>query len=45
MSLYMDEVGTVYGGFDYYLCFIADSGKEAIEAICQHKPSQEIQEL
>lgn len=36
MTLMMDEDGRVYGGFDDYLCFIANSGEEAIEAICSN---------
>lgn len=36
LTLMMDEAGAVYGGFDDYLCFIANSGEEAIEAICSN---------
>lgn len=36
LTLMMDEAGFVYGGFDDYLCFIANSGEEAIEAICSN---------
>lgn len=42
LLLFMDEEGNVYGGFDDYLCFIADSGHQAIEAICTNQPLREI---
>lgn len=45
MTLYMTNTGEVYGGFDDFLCFIAESGKAAIEVICQGLPIQEIPEL
>jgi hypothetical protein len=44
LLLFMSEAGKVYGGYDDYLCFIADSGEEAIEALCQNRPVQEIPE-
>ncbi|RYU81011.1 SUKH-3 domain-containing protein [Hymenobacter persicinus] len=44
LLLFMSDAGKVYGGYDDYLCFIADSGVEAIEALCQNSPVQEIPE-
>jgi len=43
LTLFMDDLGAVYGGFDDFLCFIANSGEEAIEAICLKKSFKEIQ--
>ncbi|MCA8832464.1 SUKH-3 domain-containing protein [Hymenobacter pini] len=45
MSLYMDEEGKVYGGFDDFLCLIAENGEGAIETICQRMPTREIPSL
>ncbi|TGE09482.1 SUKH-3 domain-containing protein [Hymenobacter fodinae] len=45
MSLYMDEEGKVYGGFDDFLCLIAENGEAAIETICQRMPMREIPDL
>ncbi|WP_210522022.1 SUKH-3 domain-containing protein [Hymenobacter terricola] len=42
LLLFMDEEGNVYGGFDDFLCFIADSGHNALEAICTNQPAREI---
>ncbi|SEO76907.1 SUKH-3 immunity protein [Mucilaginibacter gossypiicola] len=42
LTLMMDEDGAVYGGYDDFLCFIANSGREAIEAICLRLNSKEI---
>ncbi|HEY9805401.1 MAG TPA: SUKH-3 domain-containing protein [Candidatus Obscuribacterales bacterium] len=44
LLLFMDEAGRVYGGYDDFLCFIGNSGPEAIEAICSNHRSQEIPE-
>ncbi|PJJ52908.1 SUKH-3 domain-containing protein [Hymenobacter chitinivorans] len=45
LLLFMSDTGKVYGGYDDILCFIASSGEEAIEAICQCKPTQDIPDL
>ena len=47
MLLFMDEAGRVYGGFDDFLCFIGNSGAEAIEVICSNQRARikEIPEL
>jgi hypothetical protein len=37
MTLLMDEYGKVYGGYDDLLIYIAETGEEAIEAICTKK--------
>ncbi|MBF9142692.1 SUKH-3 domain-containing protein [Hymenobacter properus] len=37
MLLFMDEAGRVYGGFDDFLCFIGNSGAEAIEVISSNQ--------
>ncbi|WP_400192965.1 SUKH-3 domain-containing protein [Hymenobacter sp. B81] len=44
LILFMDDAGKVYGGYDEFLCFIADSGAAALEAICQGQPMPEIPE-
>lgn len=45
LLLFMSDAGKVYGGYDDILCWIADSGEDAIEAICQNKPVQPIPDL
>ncbi|TFF33918.1 SUKH-3 domain-containing protein [Mucilaginibacter psychrotolerans] len=42
LTLMMDETGKFYGGFDDFLCFIAESGEEAIEAMCSDREFEEI---
>ncbi|RSK35418.1 SUKH-3 domain-containing protein [Hymenobacter metallilatus] len=42
LLLFMDGAGRVYGGFDDYLCYIAEDGTKAIERICTNQPVQEI---
>ncbi|MET4106647.1 SUKH-3 domain-containing protein [Hymenobacter sp. UYP22] len=42
LLLFMDGEGRVYGGFDDYLCYIAEDGTKAIERICTNQPVQEI---
>lgn len=42
MTIYMDEPGNVYGGFDDYFSLIANSGEAAIEAFCTNQSFKEI---
>ena len=42
LLLFMDDMGSVYGGFDDFLCFIGSSGGDAIEAICSNRQLREI---
>ena len=45
LTLMMAVDGMVYGGYDDFLCFIANSGEEAIEAICSNQTFKEIPDL
>ncbi|PTR01008.1 SUKH-3 immunity protein of toxin-antitoxin system [Mucilaginibacter yixingensis] len=42
MTLMMSETGEVYGGFDDFLCKIANSGVDAIKRICDNERAEEI---
>src|SRR5439155_11436712 len=42
MTLYMDEAGKVYGGFDDLLLRFGDSGVDAINAFCEGRPGVRI---
>jgi hypothetical protein len=42
MTLFMDDQGRVYGGFDDHLCFIGNNGIEAIEHICLNHKLKEL---
>jgi len=43
LLLFMDNAGRVYGGYDDFLCEVAGSGPEAIEALVSNHPLPEIQ--
>lgn len=44
LLLFMDDAGTIYGGFDEFLCVVGSSGADAIEAICANRTLPEIPE-
>lgn len=43
LLLFMDDAGRVYGGYDDFLCVVASSGPEAIEALVSNQLLPEIQ--
>ena len=42
LLLFMDDAGRVYGGYDDFLCDVASSGPEAIEALVANHTLPEI---
>ena len=42
MILAMSSDGEVFGGFDDFLCYIGNSGDDAIEALCSGREVQKI---
>jgi len=42
MTLVMADNGAVYGGFEDVLVLVGDSGVEAINALCEGRPVQEV---
>ena len=43
LLLFRDDAGRVYGGYDDFLCQVASSGAEAIEALVSNRPLPEIE--
>lgn len=43
LLLFMDDAGRVYGGYDEFLCEVANSGQEAIDALVANYKLPEIQ--
>jgi hypothetical protein len=42
MTLMVDTEGTIYGGYDDFLCLLGRDGQEALVAICANKKFPEL---